>query len=1072
LCKKYGLQSADSDGAPSASDWIMGTGAAESSPGNLPVAEFRDDGNPFPLAAGGSASTSAGSNSPVAPIATLASWLVSGFWQNLGYQAHHWSSNTITYNLGNLNPQEQTLALSALNAWHEVANINFVAVSSGANINFTHDGTMQAVTYASWNGAGQTTSATINISTDWVTTDGGANDGKTGIDSYAYQTYIHEIGHALGLGHQGPYNGSASYSVNAIFANDTWQYSIMSYFSEPNYSGSSYRYVITPQMADIYAVAMMYGASTTTRTGDTVYGFNNTAGLIYNFSSYTQAPALTIYDSGGNDTLDCSGYSNNQLIDLRAGNFSSVGGLTNNIGIALGVIIEKAVGGSGNDTLVANDGGCTLVGGAGIDTLYGGAGIDRLFGGAGRDTMTGSGGADVFAFAAGDSSAASGQHDRITDFVSGTDRIDLTGIDAISSTGGYDQFRFIGAAAFSNAAGQLNYIYNSSTGVTTLQGDTNGDGVADFAIDLTGNIAITLNDIVGAYSVPVVVESLGNTSLTIIGGNYALNPSDGGTGPLLKNGSAAVAAGQYGAWTFIGAEQLSGGGYEVALALPGSDQYTVWITDAAGSVVANGTGGVVSGASSALTSLESSFQQDLNGDGVIGVAAPSSTVIESYGNTSLTVTGNNYALNPSGGGTGPLLKNGSVVTVGQYGAWTFIGAEKLGGGGYEVALALPGSDQYTVWITDASGNVVSNATGGVVSGSNGTLKSLESSFQQDLNGDGVIGTAATVIEALGNTSLTVIGNNYALNPSGGGTGPLLKNGSVITVGQYGAWTFIGAEKLGGGGYEVALSLPGADQYTVWITDANGNVISNGTGGVVPGASSALKSFESSFQQDLNGDGVIGTAPTVIESFGNTSLTVVGNNYALNPSGGGTGPLLKNGSVITVGQYGAWTFIGAEQISGGYEVALHLPGSDQYTVWITDTNGNVVANATGGIVSGSSTALKSLEASFQQDLNGDGGLGANVLGFWAADQTKHAGFVFDEHIGSASTADHTAPGAHGDGSTFDSFEAAQGIHADMVHMIPGQTPHSEADSSGLHPTDSSQVAVAHADWRLLDHFMVQ
>ena len=45
---------------------------------------------------------------------------------------------------------------------------------------------------------------TVNISTDWITTDGGANDGKTGIDSYGYQTYIHEIGHALGLGHQGP----------------------------------------------------------------------------------------------------------------------------------------------------------------------------------------------------------------------------------------------------------------------------------------------------------------------------------------------------------------------------------------------------------------------------------------------------------------------------------------------------------------------------------------------------------------------------------------------------------------------------------------------------------------------------------------------------------------------------------------------------------------------------------------------------------------------------------------------------------------------------------------------------
>ena len=242
-----------------------------------------------------------------------------------------------------------------------------------------------------------------------------------------YQTYIHEIGHALGLGHQGPYNGSASYSTNAVYANDTWQYSIMSYFSEPNYSGSSYRYVVTPQMADIYAVALMYGAATSTRTGDTVYGFNSNAGAVFNFGNYTSAPALTIYDSGGNDTLDCSGYSAAQTIDLHAGAFSSVGGLVNNIGIALNAVIEKAIGGSGNDTLIASNTGSTLSGGGGNDTLIGGAGNDRLIGGTGVDNLTGGGSGDTFVFLLGDSSAASGQHDRITDFVSGTDHIDLSG---------------------------------------------------------------------------------------------------------------------------------------------------------------------------------------------------------------------------------------------------------------------------------------------------------------------------------------------------------------------------------------------------------------------------------------------------------------------------------------------------------------------------------------------------------------------------------------------------------------------------------------------------------------------
>ena len=70
-----------------------------------------------------------------------------------------------------------------------------------------------------------------------------------------------------------------------------------------------------------------------------------------------------------------------------------------------------------------------------------------------------------------------------------------------------------------------------------------------------------------------------------------------------------------------------------------------------------------------------------------------------------------------------------------------------------------------------------------------------------------------------------------------------------------------------------MHLPGSDQYTVWNTDDNGNVVSNGTGGIVSGSSNALKSLEPSFQQDLNGDGMIGFSSTtlMIEAFGNPSL---------------------------------------------------------------------------------------------------------------------------------------------------------------------------------------------------------
>ena len=551
------------------------------------------DGGPdgsFPQAAGaggGSATTAA--PQPAASIATLADYLINGFWQGqtpTPALPHHWASNTITYNITGLNADEQFLARSALAAWHDVANINFVETTGAANITFTHNGNMQAVTNASWYGSGAMASATVNISTNWVTTDGGANDGKTGIDSYAYQTYIHEIGHALGLGHQGPYNGSAVYSTNALWANDTWQYSIMSYFSQDNYSGSSERYVVTPQMADIYAVGLMYGAATTTRTGDTVYGFNSNAGAVFSFSAYTSAPALTIYDNGGSDTLDCSLYSNAQRIDLHAGSFSSVGGLTNNIGIALNAVIEKAIGGTGNDTLIANDLGCTLMGGAGVDTLTGGAGIDRLFGGSGVDTMTGGGAADNFVFALGESSASSGQHDRIIDFVSGVDRIDISAIDAIAGTAALDLFRFLGTAAFDGTAGALNYVYNSSLGVTTLQGDTNGDRIADFAIDLVGNITLTAGDLIGIAQNSTVVEAVGSTSLVKVGTNYYLNTIGGGTGPLLKQGGTAFAAGQAGTWAPIGAEKTATG-YQVAWKDASTGLYTAWNTDNNGNYVSN-----------------------------------------------------------------------------------------------------------------------------------------------------------------------------------------------------------------------------------------------------------------------------------------------------------------------------------------------------------------------------------------------------------------------------------------------------------------------------------------------------
>ena len=126
---------------------------------------------------------------------------------------------------------------------------------------------------------------------------------------------------------------------------------------------------------------------------------------------------------------------------------------------------------------------------------------------------------------------------------------------------------------------------------------------------------------------------------------------------------------------------------------------------------------------------------------MIGVPTVPATVIESFGSTSLVEAGNNFYLNSNSGGSGPALQYaGAAVVAGQFSSWTPIGAEQTATG-YEVAWKATGADQYTVWNTDSSGNYISNAFG-VVSGSSNSLESLEPSFKQDLNGDGVIGVPA------------------------------------------------------------------------------------------------------------------------------------------------------------------------------------------------------------------------------------------------------------------------------------------------------------------------------------------
>jgi hypothetical protein len=263
-------------------------------------------------------------------------------------------------------------------------------------------------------------------------------------------------------------------------------------------------------------------------------------------------------------------------------------------------------------------------------------------------------------------------------------------------------------------------------------------------------------------------------------------------------------------------------------------------------------------------------------------------VIESLGSTSLVEVGTNFYLDSISTGTGPSLKYaGTDVVAGQFGAgWTPISTEQTAPG-YEVAWKND-AGQYSVWNTDSNGNFIS--TTAAMSPSNTTLESSETSFHQDLNGDGTIGVPTTtntgpttVIESVGSTSLAEVGTNFYLDNISTGTGPSLKYaGADVVAGQFGiGWTPIGTEQTTTG-YEVAWKND-AGQYSVWNTDSNGNFIST-TAAMSP-SNPAIESIETSFLQDINGNGLIGGKAIVNGTSGNDTLTSTSANEIFFGKGG-------------------------------------------------------------------------------------------------------------------------------------------------------------------------------------------
>ncbi|WP_299593059.1 M10 family metallopeptidase C-terminal domain-containing protein, partial [uncultured Tateyamaria sp.] len=337
-------------------------------------------------------------------------------------------SNQITVNLSGLTADGQQLARWAMEAWEMVADLDFVEVSSGEMITVDDE---DSGAFAFYPNSGSTSTANgyntdgveLNVTRSWLT-----NSGTT-LDSYSFQTYVHEFGHALGLNHQGNYNfdpngPDITYQNSAYFTNDSWQMSVMSYFSqtENTSTDASYAYTSGAMMADIWAIQEFYGApdENSATAGDTTYGAGSTLGNymdeIFDWLSTGNTTtdvtgnlmAYTVYDRDGIDTFNFGFSVNDARLDMRGAQFSDFGNLTGILGIAQGTVIENAILGSGNDTVTGNTAANNIITSDGNDVVTGDRGNDTIIGGEGNDSLNGGGDADSVSGGNGDDTILGG----------------------------------------------------------------------------------------------------------------------------------------------------------------------------------------------------------------------------------------------------------------------------------------------------------------------------------------------------------------------------------------------------------------------------------------------------------------------------------------------------------------------------------------------------------------------------------------------------------------------------------------------------------------------------------------
>lgn len=734
--------------------------------------------------------------------------------------------------------------LLALAAWADVANIVFVRVGEGASGDaaYSDNATMLFGNYAT--GAAGAAAFAYYPSMSASGGDVWMNEDYSNpvAGNYATLALIHEIGHAIGFSHPGDYNAeegvSITYAANAEYYEDSHQYTVMSYFTENNTGGNfGPLYPATIMLDDIAAAQRTYGVNTTTRTGDTVYGFNSTADRPW-FATTSNSSKLVfaVWDAGGVDTFDFSGYSQNQIITLIQGHFSNVGGLIGNVAVAIGAVIENAIGGSGADTIIGN------------------AVANRLTGNAGSDTLTGNDGADIFVATVG------GGEDTITDFSAASDRIDVSafggyagavqsGLNTIVTVAAGITFTLLNVTATALTA--ANFItgappvdpppagYNRVNG--TGAGETlNGSAASDQIYGLGGNDLLVGNDlpdwleggegndtlnggagadqmIGGAGDDVYLVDDAGDVTVEAVSGGLdrvetglaswtlaanieRLTGTSGAGQTLTGNTLGNLIQGGGGADTLNGGEgddTLNGGAG--ADTLNGGAGDDVYVVDNAGDVVNEGA----AGGSDAVSTTLASYTLGANLEFLVGEAATGQALTGNAGSNAIT-----------GGAGGDTISGagGNDTLRGNGGADSFVAT--VGGGVDTIADFVVGTDRLDVSAFGSYQSIVQDGADTIVTVAAGV------SFR-------LVGVTAGSVTAASFSGIT--GPNVITGTSANNT---LTGTAVVDhiFGQAGNDTIRGgggADQLDGGAG--ADKLYGEDGDDVLTGGDSGDLLDGGTG---------------------------------------------------------------------------------------------------------------------------------------------------------------------------------------------------------------------------------------------------